>query len=122
MTLSVINHDIQALNVFEKTKETDLGIRITRHLKMLRRTATFSHLKAVWGDIMQEAAIVSVENATSHLDEQTFTFDKNVPVSKPAKIYVLALTTVLCLREKNVNEVPKVSIGRPTLLETDRGG
>jgi hypothetical protein len=93
------------LNTFEKTKESELGIRITRHMKLLRRSADFGHLKSVWSKVVQEPAIPQIENAEVSLGQQTFSFDKNLPVSKPAKIYVLTLATVLCLREKLLGEV-----------------
>lgn len=101
----MINHDINALNNFEKNKESDFGIRITRHMKMLRRSANFGHLKAVWSSVMNEPAISPIDQADSHSDPQTFAFDKNIPISKPARIYILSLATVICLREKLLNHV-----------------
>jgi hypothetical protein len=93
------------LNNFEKTKESELGIRITRHLKLLKRIASLSHVRKVWESIVKTPATEGISKAPELSAEVKFSFDQSQPTTKPARIYVLALALVLLIKEKKFIEV-----------------
>ena len=109
MTTAIIK-DINALNNFEKNKETDLGIRITRHLKLLKRTSTLSHVLAVWVQIVG-GDVPAFLSATPELDQGVNLQIENISqVSKPTRIYVKTLALLHLLKEKRFEAVDRMII------------
>lgn len=107
----MISFDIQALNNYASTKESDLGIRVTRHLKWLRKMATLDQIREALPDAFGGSSQLSAESVLRFTESEASSFSqtKTFPTSKPAKIYVYTLMSVLCLREKQLAEVGSLS-------------
>jgi hypothetical protein len=105
--LQVISHDIQALNNFASTKESDLGIRITRHIKWLRKMVTLDQVREALPGLIDSGSQLSAATVQKFIEGEPSSFSqtKVFPTSKPAKVYIYTLASVLCLREKQLSEV-----------------
>lgn len=80
-----------------------MGLRISRHLKILKNTASLSEVKSLYTSFLNEAAPNTISSASD--STTVFTFDRSLSISKPTRIYVHTLALLLLKKHKLYQEV-----------------
>jgi hypothetical protein len=92
-----------------------LGIKTSRHLKLLKRITSISQVRRVWEATLTCAAPQSIRNASEDPEASKFSLTPADVSSHPAQIFVKTLGLLVLMKEKQWQEVRPISQGRSAL-------